>query len=101
MEIVPIKRITDIEQASQIGAVNKAEKADGSVFAGMLDDALESIEAADAQVKKDSYDLSMSNVDNPALVMMNSAKLDIALNMFVQLRNKAVDAYNEIMRINL
>ena len=100
MKIVPIQQIQSIEQASKIGGAQKASKADTG-FAQVFENAVEQIESIDKTVKGDSYDLSFSEVDNPALMMMNSAKLDIALNMFVQVRNKALDAYNEIMRINL
>jgi len=33
--------------------------------------------------------------------MINAAKADITLQAAVQIRNKLLDAYNEIMRINL
>lgn len=100
MKIVPIQQIQSIEQASKIGGAEKTNKADTG-FAQVFENAVEQMESIDKTVKGDSYDLSFSEVDNPALMMMNSAKLDIALNMFVQVRNKALDAYNEIMRINL
>lgn len=39
--------------------------------------------------------------DNLAQVMIDSAKAETSLNMVIQIRNKVLDAYNEVMRMSL
>ena len=59
------------------------------------------MEQTEAATREDAYKLSIGEIDDLHTVMINAAKADIALQTMVQLRNKILDAYTEIMRINL
>lgn len=45
--------------------------------------------------------LLTGETDNLAQVMIDSAKAETSLNMVIQIRNKVLDAYNEVMRMSL
>ncbi len=47
------------------------------------------------------YLLASGQLDNPAALMIAMGKAQIAVDLMVQLRNKALDAYNELTRITL
>ena len=47
------------------------------------------------------YLLSTGQLDNPAQLSIAAYKAQASLQLLIQLRNKAVDSYNELMRINL
>lgn len=45
--------------------------------------------------------LLSGETDDLAQVMIDSAKAETSLNMVIQIRNKVLDAYNEVMRMSL
>ena len=54
------------------------------------------------QVKNDAeYRLATGQMDNPAEMSIASSQWSMSVNLLIQLRNKALDAYNELMRISL
>lgn len=70
-------------------------------FMNMLQQSIKDLEQLDQVKTQDSYNLALGNVDDIGAVMVNSQKAETALQMAVQVRNKMVDAYNEIMRMNV
>ena len=47
------------------------------------------------------YKLATGQIDNPADVTLAISKAATAAELLMQMRNKVLDAYNEIMRISL
>jgi flagellar hook-basal body complex protein FliE len=70
-------------------------------FENLLKDAIQQTLDTDATTKIDTADLAMGISDSPHSITINAAKADLAVQMLVSVRNKAMDAYNEIMRITL
>jgi len=103
MAITPIRPGTAIQPLRPLETAEKSSRAGGSPqgFAGAIGSAVDRIETAEATVRKDAYDLAVGNTDDLHTAMINAAKADITLQAAVQIRNKLLDAYNEIMRINL
>lgn len=60
-----------------------------------------SLQETDAQVQKDSIDLMLGDVDDLAQIQVNLEKAATAVDLLVTVKNKAVDAYNEIMRMTV
>ncbi len=60
-------------------------------------------ETNDLQVGADKavHDLAAGNTGNVQDVMLAMAKADISFQMMLQVRNKLVDAYQEVMRMQL
>lgn len=73
----------------------------GSSFADTLKKAVS--DANQLQKKSDSamQNLATGRTDNVAEVMIASEKADIALRVMVQVRNKIIDAYNEVMKMQV
>ncbi|MCI8405560.1 MAG: flagellar hook-basal body complex protein FliE [Oscillospiraceae bacterium] len=70
-------------------------------FADVLKNAVENLKETQIQSQQDNYDLAMGNTDNLAAIMINSAKADAAVTMTVQLTSRAVNAYKEIMQMQI
>ena len=70
-------------------------------FTDFLKNALEDVNTTEATVKEDTLKIATGTTDDLHTIMINSAKAELALSLVVQLRNKALDAYNELMRINV
>lgn len=73
----------------------------GSSFTDILKNAMNNLEQTEAIAKNDISLVATGQVDDLHTVMIDAAKAELALSMFVQVRNKALEAYNEIMNINL
>jgi len=70
-------------------------------FAAMFQTAIDTVRETDQQEAELNYLLSVGELDNPALLTMASAKAGAAVDLLVQLRNQALEAYNEVMRISM
>ena len=70
-------------------------------FEDLLRQAVQSTMETDSATKTDAFSLVTGGIDAPHNVTINAAKADLAVQMLVAVRNKALDAYNEIMRITL
>jgi len=72
-----------------------------SPFKDILQNAIDSVNETDAKVKADELAVATGRSDDLHTLMIDAAKANLALETLVQIRNKALDAYNEIMRITL
>ena len=73
----------------------------GSLFADIFQAAVENVKETE-RVKNDAeYRLATGQMDNPAEMSIASSQWSMSVNLLIQLRNKALDAYNELMRISL
>ena len=73
---------------------------DGS-FANILSEALATVSQTDTADKASSLGLLMGQSDDLSGLMLDLQKAEISLNLALQIRNKIVDAYNEIMRMSV
>ena len=72
-----------------------------SDFANILTEALKTASETDKVDKASSLDLLMGNSDDIAGLMLDMQKAELSLNLALQIRNKVIDAYNEIMRMSV
>jgi flagellar hook-basal body complex protein FliE len=73
----------------------------GGGFADQLKEAIDSTNEAQVNADRAVEQLHSGQAGNLHEVMISLEKADISMRLFVQLRNKAVDAYQEIMRMNV
>ena len=82
-------------------APRQARAAEGSVFKDVLDSVVDNLRESEDNVAKTEYLLSTGQLDNPAQLSMALYKAEVSMQLFVQLREKALSAYSELSRINL
>lgn len=70
-------------------------------FADFLKDAVNQVNDMQISAQKSNDLLAAGQVDNLHQVMIESEKADIALQYTIQVRNKIMDAYSEIMRMQV
>lgn len=70
-------------------------------FSDVLKDSLDAIEEQEAVNQENSNVLALGALDNLHNIMIDATKTDIMLQFTMQIRNKVIDAYQEIMRIQL
>ena len=95
-----IERITPLDGMKQQEGVSASGSEQG-VFGSIFASAIENVKQIDAEKTEAEYLLSTGQLDNPAALTIASTKNQIAVELLVQLRNKALDAYSEISRISL
>ena len=99
MKIDPIKPL-DIITNSNLPAVKSAGEGDKS-FGELLAEVLGDVNKLQKDAEKASVDLATGNLQDISQVTIAAEKASIALQLTMQVRNKAVDAYQEIMRMQV
>lgn len=80
----------------------KSENTNGTKsFAETLKEAVAQVNDMQKQSDKAIQNLATGRTDNIADVMIAAEKADIALRTMVQVRNKIIDAYNEVMKMQI
>lgn len=72
-----------------------------SSFSDILSSAVQELEAAQAQSNADSMKLALGDVDDIAQVQINAMKTSTMVQTAVQLTTRAVNAYKEIMQMQI
>jgi flagellar hook-basal body complex protein FliE len=73
----------------------------GVSFADTLKEAVNNVNQIHLDADKKAQELATGKTDDIAGVMIATEKADIALRVMVQVRNKIIDAYQEIMKMQV
>ena len=82
-------------------APEEAEGAAQSAFGQIFHSLIQNVKDTDAEFTQAQYLLATGQLDNPAQLGIAAYKAQIAVDLLVQLRNKALDAYNELKNMNV
>ncbi len=97
-----ITQISKIPSISGDKLLQNSEKINETgMFGSVFRSAIENVKETDAKVVEAEYLMATGQLDNPAVLSIAQTKSTIAVDMLIQLRNKALDAYSELTRINL
>ena len=101
MEIAPLE-MTPVKMSahSHLGENQKIEEPTQS-FGEMLTDALKKTNELQLESDKLNAALAAGRVEDISQVVVASQKADIAIQLTLQLRNRAVSAYQEVMRMQV
>lgn len=103
-----ITKLAPIEKLNPVAALNKSKsveesaltKAGESVFGSIFKNAIQNVKDTDAEFTQAQYLLSTGQLDNPATALIAYSKEEVAVNLLIQLRNRAMDAYSELTRMS-
>lgn len=102
MFIQPITSIKTLEELSSginntasLGAENQIP------FKSYFEDAVQNLKDASNEKKDELYKVVTGETDDLHNLIIASTKSSVALDAVIQIRNKALDAYNEIMRMGV
>nr|WP_300090094.1 flagellar hook-basal body complex protein FliE [Sedimentibacter sp.] len=101
MFIEPIQTVKGINQIAELSKNESTVEKGNGLFKSIFDNAMNDYINAEKQVDEDIYKLSTGESDDVHNLMINAQKAELSLDLMIQLRNKTLDAYNEIMRMNL
>lgn len=100
MFIQPIGTIATLEDLTKVNDVSAAQQ-NQIPFKNLVMDAVNDVKEADSALQTEIYKLTTGQSDDLHSANNASTKLGLALDMVIQLRNKSLDAYNEIMRMSV
>ncbi len=101
MEFTPISPIRPLIETAEAQPAQGARNAGASAFAMVFQSAINNVRDTNAAQMDLEYKLATGQLDNPAELTLAAAKADNAALLLMELRNKALDVYNEMMRITL
>ena len=94
-KIAPPLRPTQEEKATTLDQVKD------SSLGGLFKELIQDVKDTDAEFTQNQYLLSTGQLDNPVQVGISAYKAEIALDLLIQLRNRALDAYNELKNMSV
>ncbi|HHT63649.1 MAG: flagellar hook-basal body complex protein FliE [Bacillota bacterium] len=100
IELIPVKPIDHLPQLKNIELGNKL-KDDGKSFTAFLQDALNTLEKIQEEGNAASLALITGEVDNLHTPVIALEKANLSLSLAVTVRNKVINAYQEIMRMQI
>ena len=88
--------LSDPDSTKKVGA-----EQGGTPFTDIFQSAIDAVKTTDQEKTQMEYLMATGQLDNPALLTIASTKAQLSVDLLVQLRNKSMEAYNELMRISL
>ncbi|WP_206459640.1 flagellar hook-basal body complex protein FliE [Anaerovorax sp. IOR16] len=100
MFITPMQPLDGI-RSIQDSEIQKDAVSSSTPFKSIFENAVNNVKDSENQVAMDTEALALGNVDDLHTLGINSTKAYLSVRLLVEMRNKALDAYSELMRINL
>ena len=102
MSISPLPpNLAQLFNTEPIRAASNRITGSNSGFADILTESFANAGYTDKKDKASSLELLMGESDDLAALLIDAQKAELSLNLALQIRNKVIDAYNEVMRISV
>ena len=101
MFIEPMKGISGVTKGANSFFEAPAAPQKTNAFKDIFATAIEEARTNEQDLAKVEYLLATGQIDDPHTVTIASTKAQTSIDLLVGLRNKALDAYNELMRMNI
>lgn len=99
MRIEPLKLFQVTNQKADVASGTSLQ--DGKTFSEFLTDAIQDVNKLQHNADKASLDLAAGRVQDVSQAVIAAEKAAISLQLTMQVRNKIVDAYQEVMRMQV
>lgn len=87
----------DWNESSQIAAANT----EASLFKNVFKNAIDQVKETQADVEHKQYLLMTGQLDDAHTLPIAEAKAGLSLDVLITLRNKTLEAYNELIKMNV
>lgn len=88
-------------QEAQSGKTDASGKTEESAFGSIFNSLIQNVKDTDAEFTQAQYLLATGQLDNPAQIGIAAYKAEIAVSLLIQLRDRALSAYNELRNMNV
>lgn len=72
-----------------------------TIFKGVFLNAINDVRSTEENLVNEQYLLATGQLEDPHSVSIAASKAQLSVDLLVNLRNKALDSYNEIMRMGI
>lgn len=98
--------ITPIQPWGRIGELNQGQEAavvntEASLFKDIFKSAINQVKETQADVEYKQYLLSTGQLDDAHTLPIAEAKASLTLDVLISLRNKTMEAYNELIKMSV
>lgn len=73
----------------------------GASFTDIFSEAVNAVRETDQEKTGLEYLMATGQLDNPSQLVIALSKAELSVNLLVKLRDRALEAYNELTRISL
>lgn len=101
MQINTLNKISNHHLNDDLGLLNKPIPQTNTSFTQILTDAIHKTSELEKTSQNYSIRLASGELDNIHEAMIASQKAEISLQYVIEIRNKVLDAYREIMRMQI
>jgi flagellar hook-basal body complex protein FliE len=99
--VSPAASVTGLGDVGSAGTLGSSGSAGSGGFGSMLTNAISSLNQTQNTASSDSVALATGQASDVTQVVTDVEKANLEMQLAVQVRNKAVDAYQEIMRMQI
>lgn len=99
MNIVPITSLTPIENIVNTQQTPQVSSSDA--FKGIYDSLISNVNDTNEQLEGDMVKAAAGELDNPHQLVIDSTKARIALQLVSNVRNNALSAYQDIVKMSI
>ena len=100
MSMTPLNKMEPIQLLNQINATNKTNDGDYD-FRNIFSETVSNVVESEKNLAKEQYLFASGQNEDTHSLGIAATQAQISVDLLVTLRNKALESYNELMRINL
>lgn len=97
--IAPMKEWASIGETERMASGREKQKL--PFFADVLNKTVQQVYDTQADVEEKQYLLAAGKLDDAHSLPIAQAKASISLDVLISLRNKALESYNELLKMNV
>ena len=97
--IPSVSTVQGVTGSGYLPPVGKTATTDGSVFSGVLGGAIDNLQQLQSTSDTLAIQAVTGNLDDIHTAVLASTRAQVSLELVAAVRNKAVDAFTEIMRM--
>ena len=99
MFIEPIQRIDSLASLNSVSKTSSTGA--GELFKNIFEDRIREVVETDTAVASDVQAIATGETDDLHTLGIDQTKAQLSISLLVQMRNRFMESYNELMRINL
>lgn len=101
MFITPMQRLGSFEELQQVSQNKSTGQQGVSLFKSIFDNAIQDVKMTDNELVEQQFLLTTGQIDDPHAVPVAAAKAQMSVDLLVSMRTKALEAYNEMIRLSI
>jgi flagellar hook-basal body complex protein FliE len=97
--VSPVNALSGVASTAAASGTDATSSTSGTDFAGILSKGLESVQASQTKASDLAVQVADGTLADPAQYTMAATEASLGLQLTMAIRNKAVEAFQEIMRM--